>query len=88
MLDVFRQRLRDDGSVTIDVRARPGAPDNRIVAVLADGSVKADLAAAPEDGAANIALVKLFAEAFGVSQHNVALTAGYSARRKRVRITA
>lgn len=45
------------------------------------------LAAAPSEGAANDALVRLIAKALGVAKRDVALANGTAARLKRLRIT-
>lgn len=50
------------------------------------GHFAARLAAAPVDGAANEALIALVARRFGVAKRDVALTAGATARLKRLTI--
>ncbi len=47
----------------------------------------ARIAAPPADGKANMALIALVAAAFGVPKRAVAIVAGDTARRKRLRIT-
>lgn len=86
MLPELQRRLHTDGSVTFEVRVRPHAARSAIVSVLADGSLKADVAAAPEDNAANLALTRLVADAFAVSSAQVTILTGHAARRKRVRV--
>jgi len=57
---------------------------------LADGRwvLKARVRAAPEDGAANRALVALLAKALDVPKSNVTVTAGHTARLKELEIAA
>lgn len=84
----LRSRLAREGSVSFIVRARPGAPRSRVTDIMADGSVKIDVAAAPEEGKANAALLAFLADAFGVPKSRVELLSGQTGRRKAVRITA
>jgi uncharacterized protein (TIGR00251 family) len=86
MLSSFKEILRREGSVTLSVRARPGASKTQIKDVLRDGSVKIDIAAVPEDNAANEELVKFLAKQFAVSRSNVSILSGAIARVKLIRI--
>jgi len=63
--------------------ARPGIGSWRSGA---DGrqELEVRVAAAPADGAANEAVVKLLADALGVSRSEVAIISGHSSRHKRV----
>ena len=78
-------RSQADG-VTIDVRVIPRAGRSG-VAGTRDGAVLVRLAAAPVDGAANVALVSVLADAFDVPKRHVAIVSGERARQKRVRLT-
>lgn len=88
MLEDAIRRLRDEGTVTLAVRVRPGARETAVTGVLADGSFKMDVAGKPEDGEANVALVRFLAKAFGVPADAVRILAGAGARRKMVKIGA
>lgn len=88
MIEELQRQLQREGHIECSVRVRTHASTSRITGMLSDGSVKVDLAAAPEDGKANVALVRLFAEIFRVSADHVQILSGASARRKLVRITA
>ena len=81
----------DDGSLTLQIQAQPGAKTTAVVGVHGDGSqarLKIALAAPPVDGKANAALRAFLAEAFGVPQRNVTVLRGESGRKKAVRIEA
>jgi uncharacterized protein (TIGR00251 family) len=69
--------------VRLTVRVAPKASRSRVVG-LADGALKVAVAAPPEDGKANAALVETLAEALGVARRDVALAAGAASRRKLV----
>ncbi|HTV03516.1 MAG TPA: DUF167 domain-containing protein [Luteitalea sp.] len=51
-----------------------------------DEALLVRLAAAPVDGAANVELVEVLADAFGVARRQVTLVSGARSRSKRVRI--
>lgn len=55
---------------------------------LQGASLKLHLRAAPVDGAANAALVRLLAKTFGVPQAQIVLLGGLTGRNKRVQIHA
>ncbi len=78
------------GGVVLTVRLTPkGAADGVDgVETMADGRavLKARVRAAPADGDANAALVKLLARALDVAARNIELTAGATARIKRLKI--
>ncbi|HWZ70617.1 MAG TPA: DUF167 family protein [Casimicrobiaceae bacterium] len=85
------RRDADDGSITLQIQAHPGAKSTTVVGVHGEGSqarLKIALAAPPVDGKANAALRAFLADAFGVAQGNVTLLRGKSGRRKLVRIEA
>jgi uncharacterized protein YggU (UPF0235/DUF167 family) len=79
------------GGVALAVRLTPKGGRDRIdgIALLADGRsvLKVRVAAAPSEGAANAALVRLLATAVGVPPRDVALAAGATARIKRLTIS-
>ncbi len=72
--------------MTLAVRVRPSAGTDRVTGWLEDGSLKLDVAAAPEDGRANDAVVALLSRVVGVPRAAVRIAGGASSRRKRVEI--
>jgi uncharacterized protein len=79
------------GGVTISVRLTPRGGRDAIEGLeqRADGQcvLKARVRAAPTEGEANAALIKLLAHALGAPPRNVSLVAGATSRIKRVTIT-
>jgi len=67
------------------VRVQPKARRNEIVEQ-PDGSFRARVTAAPEDGAANRAVVALLAEALDVAPSRLALVRGAASRDKLFRV--
>ncbi|WP_296746558.1 DUF167 family protein [Mesorhizobium sp.] len=82
-------RPRDDG-IDLFVRLTPKAAHDRIdsVETVADGRshLKARVRAVPENGAANAALERVVAKAFGVPASSVSVVAGGTSRLKTLRI--
>ncbi len=74
----------------MSVRATPRAARDAIEGVRTadDGRdwLAVRLAAAPSDGTANVALVKLVAASFGVRKSDVSLLSGATSRMKRLKI--
>lgn len=73
------------GGAVLELLVQPRASRTRVVGEH-DGRLKIQLAAPPVDGEANAALLAFLADALGVKKAEVALLAGESGRRKRVRI--
>jgi uncharacterized protein (TIGR00251 family) len=85
------RRDAEDGSLTLQIHAQPGARSTAVTGIHGEGSeshLKIALAAPPVDGKANAVLRAFLAEAFGVPQRNVTLLRGESGRKKLVRIDA
>ena len=75
-----------DGVVLVDVHVTPRASRSAIAGVH-DGRLKVQLDAPPVDGAANDALVTLFAELLRVRKRDVTLVRGQTSRLKTLSIT-
>lgn len=71
-------------TAALSLRVRPSARADRVVGWLDDGSLKLEVSAPPEDGRANEAVIALLAHIVAVPRSAVRITAGASARRKRV----
>ncbi len=83
--------MRVDGSVTVAVRVIPKAPTSRIVGIVPDRDgtlvLKARIAAVPERGKANAALIELLAKTWKLPKTSFSIAFGAAGRRKVVRIT-
>jgi uncharacterized protein len=77
--------------VTLTIRLTPKGGRDAIdgIEVMSDGRavLKVRVRAAPSEGEANAALVRLIAKAMGVPPRNVVLAAGATGRRKRLMIS-
>jgi uncharacterized protein len=70
----------------LKVKVIPGAPKTEIKNTMADGTLKIAVAAAPEKGKANAALIKFLAEEFGVPKGNVIIISGATDRVKLIKL--
>ena len=74
---------------TVSVKVIPKAKMQRVKEEIAtDGSVryKIYVTAAPEDGKANEAVIKLLSKVLGVSKTSLVIIRGYTSREKTIRI--
>jgi uncharacterized protein (TIGR00251 family) len=68
------------------VKIVPRSALSEIADELADGALKIKIAAPPERGRANAALVALLAERYHVPRSAITIVSGHSASRKLIRI--
>lgn len=78
--------ISDDGTPILRVHAQPGAGRTAVSGRYGD-ALKVRVAAPPEGGRANDALVKYLAELFGLKAAQVVLTGGAANRSKRFQIS-
>jgi uncharacterized protein (TIGR00251 family) len=82
-------RLTHDG-LRIAIRLSPRAKADRLLAVVAEAKgghvVKASVAAAPEGGRANEALLQLLARAWHLPRRDLSIVAGSTSRTKTVHV--
>lgn len=88
MFTTLRSTLQREGEVAFSVRVHAGAGRTRAKEVMADGTIKVDIAAVPEDGKANAALIHFLAEEFAVSPSHVHIVRGQTSKTKAVHIIA
>jgi uncharacterized protein len=86
-LPKFKLDLEKNGELYLKIKAIPGAPKTEVKAEMADGTLKIAVAAAPEKGKANMALLDFLAEEFGGPRGSVKIISGAGARVKLVKIT-
>jgi uncharacterized protein YggU (UPF0235/DUF167 family) len=86
MLSEAKKDLLDNGFVYLKIKVIPGAPKTEIKNIMADGTIKIAVAAAPERGRANIELLKFLSAELGVPKNSLALIAGAVDRIKLVKI--
>jgi uncharacterized protein len=72
--------------ITLRVKVTPRSAISEVIGELADGTLRVRIAATPEHGKANHALVALLAGHFGVPRTSVTILSGHTASLKLVRI--
>lgn len=75
-----------EGSTRLQLRVSPGSRSGRIVGRHGEGW-KVSVQAPPEDGKANEAVLRLLADALGLSRRDVELVSGRGGRDKVVALT-
>ena len=73
--------------IYLRVKVRPNAAETRVKEIMADETVKIDLAAAPEKGKANLELIKFFAKEFDVDKSRIKIISGAGERVKLIKLT-
>jgi hypothetical protein len=86
VIDHLIKALHARGELRLAVRVRPSAQRTCIKRLGADGVLRVDIAAAPEDGKANEELVECLAEAFGIRRASVEFLSGHMSRTKRLQL--
>jgi len=87
MFSNFKKILNTGQEVYLRVKVRPNAADTALKTLLADETLKIDLAAPAERGKANAELIRFLAKEFGVDRENVKILSGVGERVKLVKIT-
>jgi uncharacterized protein (TIGR00251 family) len=76
---------RQGAAITVKVQAR--ARKTEVAGLLADGTIKIRVAAAPVEGAANQALIEFLAQALGLPKSQIDIIAGESSEHKLISLT-
>ena len=83
----LKEKLGQMGSIHFSVKVRPKAAQTEFKGLLADGTLKVDLCAVPEDGKANEELIRFLAKHFNVPKSNIEILSGQTSKKKRIRIS-
>ncbi|HWE71876.1 MAG TPA: DUF167 domain-containing protein [Stellaceae bacterium] len=79
------------GRVRLAVRLTPKSSSDRILGIVEDGpqgpALRVAVTAAPVDGKANTALIRLLAREFGLAPRDLSIVGGETARRKLVELS-
>ncbi len=81
MSDAHIDLQQSELGVLVPVKVVPGASRSRVVGTL-DGALKVAVAAPPEKGKANKALIKILAETFDLPKNRVSIEQGKSSHHK------
>lgn len=90
MLTKYVEKFATETEIYLRIKARPGAASTEVKGILEseDGeTIKIDVAAAPEQGKANVELIKYLSTWFQVPKANVSIVSGAGDKIKLVKIT-
>jgi uncharacterized protein (TIGR00251 family) len=79
--------VEKDGRIIFEVKVVPGS-SKTVIAGLYNGMLKVRLAAVPEKGKANQALVELLAEQFNIPKNSVNILSGLTSKVKNISVPA
>ncbi len=71
----------------ITVKVTPRSKRTAVLGTLADGSIKIAVAAPPEDGKANAALLRFLAQTLGIRESQLEIVSGHGSPRKLIAVT-
>jgi len=77
--------VEKDGRIIFDIKVVPGS-SRTVIAGIYNGMLKVRLAAAPEKGKANQALIELLAEKFNIPKNSVAILSGQTSKIKKISV--
>ena len=86
MLTEFKEQLEERGETYLKIKVRPGATRNQIREIMADKTIKIDIAAPAIRGRANQELIKFLAKEFEIRKNNVKIIKGGRDKIKIVKI--
>ena len=87
MLDEFKKKLGKDGALYLKIKVRPGAAETKVKEIMADGTIKIDIAAPAEKGKANLELIKFLAGEFSINVDRVGIVSGAGEKTKLIKIS-
>lgn len=86
MLNQFVKNFNQDGEVYLRIKVRPNAAKTCLKEIMADQTVKIDIAAPAVKGRANAELIKFLVQQFATAADNVKIISGAGDRVKLVKI--
>lgn len=87
MLLEFKKKLGEEGVLYLKIKVRPGAAETEARGIMADKTVKINIAAPADKGKANRELVRFLAKEFGVRIGNVKIIRGEKEKIKTIKIS-
>lgn len=86
MLETHKEQLNATGELTIRVKVHPSVRETRIKSILADGVIKIDLQATPEQGKGNDALFEFLSREFNIPASKIQILLGKFSADKTIKI--
>lgn len=86
MLEKYSKNLADNKEIYLRVKVLAGAGKTEFIEEMADGTLKIAVAAIPEKGKANLALIKFLAKELGADKNEIKIISGAGERLKLIKI--
>ena len=86
MLEKYKEQFRNKDEIYLRVKVRLGADKAEVKEIMADGTIKIDIAALPVKDKANQELIKFLAKEFEVRRNNVKIIKGVGKKNKLIKI--
>lgn len=86
-MELQKEKLLKNGEIVLRIKVRPGATKSAFREIMADETIKIDIASAPEGGRANRELIRFLAKLFIVREKDILILSGAADRYKLVKIT-
>ncbi len=80
------EKLANNKEIILKIKVFPGASQNLIKGETADGWLKIAISAPPEDGKANLELIKFLAKTCKIKKYQIEIISGQMDRHKTVRL--
>lgn len=80
LLQLGKKELR------VKIKVTPSSPKNEVTGIMSDGAIKIRIHATPEQGKANMELIKFLAETLDIDTDDIEITSGHTASRKEFHI--
>ncbi|NCF75162.1 MAG: hypothetical protein GWO87_01595 [Xanthomonadaceae bacterium] len=87
MLTKEKEKLNNEKKIYLRIKVNPKASKSKIKNILADKTIKIDIASLPEKGRANAELIKLLSKEFCVEKNKIKIISGSKNKLKLVKIT-
>ena len=82
MLNAIKKKLNTEGKISLKIKVHPGAKRTAVKEKMSDGTIKIEIAVAPEKGKANDELIGFLADLFDINKKNVTIVSGNKGRIK------
>ncbi|MFA6994952.1 MAG: DUF167 domain-containing protein [Patescibacteria group bacterium] len=87
MLSQYIKKLANNKEIYLKIRTSPSASRTGFLNIMADGTIKIAVAAAPEKGLANQELIKFLADELGVRKYQVKIVSGVGEKSKLIKVS-
>ena len=87
MLTTYKEKLNNEGAITLQIKAIPKSSKCEIKEIMANGTIKIKVTNPPENGKANIQIIEILSKEFNTAKQNIQIISGHSTGQKLIKIT-